>query len=88
MSGSKEHHIGLPKKGTIIMIAVLVIMINLLFVSVGDYPEDNKIRVAVLLPFSGGFSMIPNSYFAIFFPLFLFYNYIISSEASQQMIIC
>ena len=54
MSGSKEHHIGLPKKGTIIMIAVLVIMINLLFVSVGDYPEDNKIRVAVLLPFSGG----------------------------------
>ena len=49
-----EHHIGLPKKGTIIMIAILVILVNLLFVSVGEYPEDNEIRVAVLLPFSGG----------------------------------
>ncbi|HJJ87473.1 MAG TPA: hypothetical protein O0X17_03955, partial [Methanocorpusculum sp.] len=54
MSSNHKHHIGLPKKGTIIMIAILVILINLLFVSIGDYPEDNKIRVAVLLPFSGG----------------------------------
>ncbi|MBR5815061.1 MAG: ABC transporter substrate-binding protein [Methanocorpusculaceae archaeon] len=49
-----EHKIGVPRKGTIIMIAILVILVNLLFVSIGDYPEDNKIRVAVLLPFSGG----------------------------------
>ena len=54
MSRDEEHRIGLPKKGTIIMIAILVILVNLLFVSVGDYPEDNEIRVAVLLPFSGG----------------------------------
>lgn len=45
---------GIPKAGTIILLILLVISVNLLFISPGDYPEDDVIRVAVLLPFSGG----------------------------------
>ena len=48
-----EHGRGFPHKGTIIMLILLVISVNLLFVSFGDYPEDNQIHIAVLLPFSG-----------------------------------
>lgn len=46
----------LPRVSTIVILALLILCVNLLFVSFGDYPEDNEIRVAVLMPFSGSMS--------------------------------
>ena len=48
------HSRGIPRAGTIILLILLVVSVNMLFVSYGDYPEDKNMRIAVLLPFSGG----------------------------------
>ncbi|MBR4987905.1 MAG: ABC transporter substrate-binding protein, partial [Methanocorpusculum sp.] len=54
MSHEEHQRRMIPRKGTIVLLILLVVLVSLLFVSFGEYPEDNEIHIAVLLPFSGG----------------------------------